>query len=144
VTIKDIISILEEEGINLEWLNLKNFSGLYVRIDNQDIIIINDKLKTFKEIKAALIHELGHYFTGTVYFYNMDKYYIAKCEYKALKWESMFLMPKEEIKKAIKKGITEIWELSEYFDVSDDMVRFRLNLPDIQDLRLMLRDESNI
>jgi Zn-dependent peptidase ImmA (M78 family) len=143
VTIKDIISILEED-INLEWLNLKNFSGLYVRIENQDIIIINNKLKTFREIKLTLIHELGHYFTGTIYSFNMNKSYIDKCEYKAFKWASMFLMPKEEIKKAIKKGITEVWELAEYFDVSDDMVIFILNLPDVQDLRLMLRDESNI
>jgi Zn-dependent peptidase ImmA (M78 family) len=135
VSIEDIIEILENENIQLEWLNLNHFLGIYVRIDNQDIIVINNRLKTLKEIKLSLTHELGHYFTGTIYFYNMDKYYIAKCEYKALKWASMFLMPKDKIVEAINKGITEVWELAEHFEVSEELVRFRLCLPDLQDIK---------
>jgi Zn-dependent peptidase ImmA (M78 family) len=135
VSIEDIIEILEKENIQLEWLNLNYFLGIYIRIDNQDVIVINNKLKTLKEIKLSLIHELGHYFTGTIYFNDMDRYYIAKCEYKALKWASMFLMPREKIEEAINKGITEVWELAEYFDVSEEMVRFRLGLPDLQNIK---------
>jgi len=135
VNIEDIIEILEKENIQLEWLNLNNFLGIYIRIDNQDIIVINNRLKNIKEIKLSLIHELGHFFTGTIYFCDMDRYYIAKCEYKALKWASMFLMPKEKIVEAINKGITEVWELAEYFEVSEELVGFRLCLPDLQDIK---------
>lgn len=134
MSLEDIIHILEKENIEVEWMDLKHFAGVYVKIEDSHIIVLNNNLKSQKEIKVALIHELGHFFTGTIYRHEMGYFYVDKCEYKALKWAVMFLMPKEEIEKAIKKGVKEVWDLAEYFDVPEEWVVFRLNLPDVQDL----------
>lgn len=135
MNIDDIFKIIEQENIKLEWLNLKYFTGLYVKIEDENIIVLNNNLKDTKKIKLALLHELGHFFTGTIYHQGMNYLYKNKCEYKALKWIITFLMPKNEIEKAIKKGIIEIWELAEYFDIPEEWVVFRLTLPDVEDLR---------
>ncbi len=133
---EDIMYILEKEGIKLEWMDLKHFAGVYIKIEDLHIIVLNNNLKSQREIRLTLLHELGHFFTGTFYKHEMEYLYIDKCEYKALKWATTFLMPKQEVEKAIKKGIKEVWELAEYFDVPEEWVRFRLNLPDIKNLNL--------
>ena len=33
-------------------------------------------------------------------------------------------IPKDEMEEAMEQGYEELWELSEYFDVSEDMVKF--------------------
>lgn len=135
MSIDVILEIIEKENIKIEWLNLKYFTGLYVKIEDENIIVLNNNLRDTQKIKLILLHELGHFFTGTIYHQGMNYLYKNKCEYKALRWATTFLMPKSEIEKAIRKGVIEIWELAEYFDVPEEWVVFRLKLPDVQDLK---------
>jgi hypothetical protein len=37
-----------------------------------------------------------------------------------------------------RQGIVEVWELADYFIVTEDMIRFRLSLPDILESSLGL------
>lgn len=49
---------------------------------------------------------------------------IEQQEYRANKWAIKKLIPKNELEQAIKEGNEEIWQLAEYFDITEDMVRF--------------------
>ena len=70
-----------------------------------------------------LAHEMGHCVTGS--FYNSD----AACdirkrhEIRADKWAIKQLIPQEELQEAVAAGYSEIWDLAEYFDVPEDLMR---------------------
>ena len=73
--------------------------------------------------RVHLSHELGHCATGS--FYNI--YAAVDCrqrhENRANKWAIQALIPVEELDNAIAGGCTEIWELAERFQVTEDFVR---------------------
>ena len=73
--------------------------------------------------RVHLIHEIGHCVTGS--FYN--RYATVDCrqrhENRADKWAVQQLIPASELDIAIAEGCTELWELAERFDVTEDFMR---------------------
>lgn len=80
-------------------------------------------LESTAQEKVLLGHELGHCVTGSFYNRYSDYDVKAKAEYKADKWAVKKLIPKDELKSAADSGITEVWELAEYFNVTEDFVK---------------------
>ncbi len=60
---------------------------------------------------------------------------VGKVEYKAMRWATETLIPIEYLRIAIlqEKHWTN-WVLAEYFDVTIEMIDFRLQLPDAEEL----------
>lgn len=81
------------------------------------------QLETEAEERVHLAHELGHCITGS--FYNMysDADIRRRHEIRADRRAAAWLVPVEELKSVIEKGMTEIWTLAEYFDVTEDFLR---------------------
>lgn len=73
--------------------------------------------------KEALAHELGHCEYGG--FYNRySKHDVRiKAERRADKWAFTKLVPHGQLMQAVRHGITEVWELSEFFDVSCEFMQ---------------------
>ncbi len=73
--------------------------------------------------RVHLSHELGHCLTGS--FYNI--YAAVDCrqkhENKANKWAVQALIPVDDLDEAIAQGCTEVWELAERFQVTEELVR---------------------
>lgn len=73
--------------------------------------------------RVHLSHELGHCLTGS--FYNI--YAAADCrqrhENRANKWAIQKLIPVDDLDDAIATGCTEVWELAERFQVTEDFIR---------------------
>ena len=73
--------------------------------------------------RVHLSHELGHCITGSFY----SRYTAVDCrqrhENRANKWAIRALIPVEELDNAIAGGCTEIWELAEQFQVTEDFIR---------------------
>ncbi|MBQ3193470.1 MAG: ImmA/IrrE family metallo-endopeptidase [Oscillospiraceae bacterium] len=73
--------------------------------------------------RVHLSHELGHCITGS--FYN--RYAAVDCrqrhENKANKWAIEALIPVDELDEAIADGCTEVWELADRFQVTEDFIR---------------------
>lgn len=88
--------------------------------------------------RCVLAEELGHHFTSVgqaisqTSFHYRDRLVVSKVEYRAMRWAALHLMPLEKLRKAVKKGVVERWELAEYFDVTEDMIDFRVQLPDLR------------
>jgi hypothetical protein len=73
--------------------------------------------------RVHLAHELGHCVTGS--FYNR---YAAvdsrrRHENRADRWAISQIIPPEALDQAIASGYTELWELTEFFGVTEDFVR---------------------
>ena len=46
-----------------------------------------------------------------------------KCEKRADKWAVESLVPRDQLEAAIADGRVEPWELAEYFDVTEELIR---------------------
>lgn len=84
--------------------------------------------ETSAEERTHLAHELGHCVTGS--FYN--RYTAVDCrqrhENRADKWAIRKIISATELDDAVTKGITELWELADYFDVTESFMRKALCL----------------
>lgn len=73
--------------------------------------------------RVHLSHELGHCVTGA--FYNI--YALAdlrqRHENRADKWAIQRLIPVEQLDDAIACGHTELWDLAEYFGVTESFLK---------------------
>lgn len=72
--------------------------------------------------QVHLAHELGHCATGA--FYNRYSPFDLrqKHERKADAWAIRQLVPEAELMEAVCAGITELWDLAELFDVTNEFM----------------------
>ena len=70
-----------------------------------------------------LAHELGHCCTGS--FYNIHAAHDTRLrhEHRADKWAIRQLITPEGLDEAVANGCTEIWQLAEYFGVTEGFIR---------------------
>ena len=75
------------------------------------------------EEKSAVLHEGGHYATGTTHEVCSPWDLVEKHEYKADKWAVQRALTAEELDEAVAGGCTEMWELAEHFGVTEELMR---------------------
>jgi Zn-dependent peptidase ImmA (M78 family) len=75
-----------------------------------------------REEKTRLAHEVGHCETGTYYVRHMPKICRRRNENRANRWAYENVLPFCEIQAALDEGNHDIWELAEYFDVTDEFM----------------------
>ena len=125
MTINELYSFAENESVTVtafplnerEALSVMDSDGsCYVAIDPEKVVSASDE-------KTKLGHEIGHCMTGA--FYNVYSSFDVKQrhENRADKWAIKKLIPKDELEKAVKNGYSEIWELAELFQVTEDFMR---------------------
>lgn len=114
----ELYKMMEDENINYINHDLFSTSGMIAHYEDITAIIVDDKkVKGQVAENTVLIQELGHYMSGAYYRTNSPYELIEKMEHKADKkaWEEFF--PYEEIKELMKKGLTTVTQLAEYYDV---------------------------
>lgn len=126
----DLYQWLQDEGVFLFDRQLP-FSGekthaVTIHLEHTDtwgIFLDKFRLSTSAEEKASLLHESGHYATGTTHAAASPFDLVEKHEYKANKWAIERLLSIDELDEAVADGCTEIWELAERFGVTEDLMR---------------------
>lgn len=73
--------------------------------------------------RMHLGHELGHCITGSFYNIYATVDSRQRHENQADKWAIHALLPVEALDDAIAQGYTELWELAEFFGVTESFVR---------------------
>ena len=121
----ELYNIAEKSGIRVDDFKLdENTQSLAVYFDDMYAIAIDiSKLNSNAEIMEALAHELGHCKTHSLYNINNILDVRTKHEYNADKWACEKLIPKEEMQEAFENGYVEVWQLAEYFDVTESLVK---------------------
>lgn len=92
-------------------ISIPNFIGIDV-----------DSLHTTIEEKELLAHELGHHIRNAFYKIHSPIETKRRMEERATRWAVLTLVPAEELKKALHEGCTQIYQLAERFDVSDEFM----------------------
>lgn len=117
-----------EHQIEVDWLPLCSLDALSVEYDNGTcaIAINPDRIQSSADENTKLAHELGHCLYGGFYSAVTPLYIREKHEYKANVWAVQFLIPWDELYKAVHNGITQRWELAEYFSVTEVFMNLAL------------------
>lgn len=115
MTLDELYIRAQQQGIEIDNFEMReivsaSFPENWIAIDTK-------KIETRAEEKVILAHEIGHCETGSFYNIHSPHDLRGKHEYTANKRSYQILIPHAELKAAVKKGLTEIWELAEYFDV---------------------------
>lgn len=127
--LNELYNLAENENITIFDWHVQDIDGIYLNYDKINAIGLNyDEFGTYIDEKCTLAHELGHYFTQSIYPIScQNQILIDKSEYKANKFAINILIPYEDLKLAIKKGVTTIYNLAEYFEVKIDLMLFAIN-----------------
>ena len=122
VTNDDLYGIAERRGHVVVCESLTETPSLSLQTNKRCYIAIDQRLNVQQE-REALAHELGHCEYGG--FYNRySKYDIrAKAERRADKWAFAKLVPYGQLMRAVRHGVTEVWDLAELFDVSCEFMQ---------------------
>ena len=115
MTLDELYDRAQQQGIEIDNFQMREIVS--VSFPENWIAIDRKKIKTRAEEKVILAHEVGHCETGS--FYNIHSAFDVreKHEYRANKRSFQMLIPHEELLAAVDRGLTEIWELAEHFDV---------------------------
>lgn len=87
------------------------------------IMMDPSKLPTEAEQRQTLAHELGHWFTGSFYNRYAKLDLRQKHENRADKWAIEQLVPADALAQAVASGHTELWDLAEYFGVTEAFMK---------------------
>ena len=123
-TLKELHEIAETEDIEILNIKSEKCKSMSIQTDSGNCYIgIDDTDMTKAEETVCKAHELGHCVTGS--FYNRYSRFdlISKHEHRADSWAIEKLIDEDELKNAFKHGVIVIWELAEYFEVTEDFMR---------------------
>ena len=119
MTKENLYNYADKENINISYTNnLKKSNGLYMKVNDVDYIILDNKLDGIDE-KMALAEEIAHYEVGvtpTIPFKN-DYYNMlirSKNEFKAFKWMVNEMIPKDKLKLFLKQNMSK-------FEIADEL-----------------------
>lgn len=119
----DLYAFADAKGITVIPFRLTNCESVSIVQNNNYYIGIDDaQLETSKEERVHLAHEIGHCETGTLYYAASPFSIREKAEYQADKWAIKKLIPKDEFINLLKKD-TPIWELADYFNVTEEYIK---------------------
>lgn len=122
----DLYDYADSEDIAVYWYSLRKGPSLSLppsNFDNGAVALDPWKLNTIAEETVCLGHEVGHCKEGA--FYNR----FASCdlrkkhENRADKWAIEYLVPVDQLDKAIAEGHTELWDLADYFGLTEEFMR---------------------
>lgn len=144
---QEIYDYIDNNGIKLvidkEGLLPQSIKGLYVFIKGElppTIVLSGEVDLSTAYGRCILAEEIGHYET-TVYktilnkeqqtFFHREQYHCVsyiQAEREARKWGARFLMPEKEFIKKLKEFALTGESLSDYFGVTDEFIKMRLNM----------------
>lgn len=114
----------DAKNITVDCFDLEHIECMSMIFNDEYFITINPfSLASHSDELVKLAHEIGHCETGCLYDANTPLWVRQKYECAADKWAIKKLIPKDELETAFEEGYTEVWELAEYFDVTEDFVR---------------------
>lgn len=102
--------------------------GTTIRDENYYAIFLDiTKLRSIKVYNGVCLHEVGHVATGALHKVDSPYETVERSEYRANRWGFENYLKVEEFKEAFAAGYTELWQLSDYFDLPEETIRKALS-----------------
>ena len=124
-SLQDLYSIAEQNNIAVDCFELEKREALSLMDCSGSCYIAIDpcKLGSIQDERLKLAHELGHCKTGAFYNQWAARDIRRKHENKADKWAIKKLIPEDELDVAVLEGYCALWDLADYFNVTEDFMR---------------------
>lgn len=84
------------------------------------------KIRSTRLLRGICYHELGHVATGALHKVDSPFECVERSEYRANRWAAENYLNEEAFREAFRLGYTELWQLSEYFDLPESDVQTAL------------------
>ena len=81
------------------------------------------KIRSTKLLRGVCFHELGHIATGALHKVDSPYELVERSEYRATRWCVENYLTEEAFRAAFAAGYTELWQLSEYFDLPEKSIQ---------------------
>ena len=116
----DLYDIAEKSNIAVHNFKMKKAKAVSVP---GNIGLDESKMENEAEKTVCFAHELGHQFKNAFYDISSTFETRERQEARATRWAVNELVPVDELLKAFKTGHTEIYDLAEYFNVTEEFIR---------------------
>lgn len=115
----------EVADIDVIWMPLQVDQSIATQFEDGTCAIGIDpwKMETVEKEIVSMAHELGHCKTGAFYNKYAKRDIRKKHENRADKWAIKELISAEDLDEAIADGHTEMWDLADYFHVTEEFMR---------------------
>ena len=80
------------------------------------------KIQSTKLLRGVCLHELGHIATGALHKVDSPYELVERSEYRAARWTTETYLQEEAFREAFALGYTELWQLSEYFELPEKCI----------------------
>lgn len=123
--IQSLYNLAKQQNIEVMSWNMPQTESMSVMLEDGRCFVGMDESVRDGGVqeRVHLSHELGHCVTGSFYNIYAAIDYRQRHENRANKWAIQALIPVEELDEAIAEGCTEIWELAERFQVTEEFIR---------------------
>ena len=102
----------------------KNFA---IAFFDDFLVIDRSKCKTAAQERTVLAHEAGHYLSGAFYHAYSPFEVKEQAEHRAFSAAVEKYIPVHEILNCLRMGLTEPWQMAEYFNLDEDFVEKALH-----------------
>ena len=121
--LQKLYDMAESHQVGVYFYDLGDTAAATVSGENFCAIALNPRdNRCERQELEHLSHEMGHIETGTLHRPGADELEILRSEYRCAAWVVKYLVPIDELLEAAEHGYTEIWELAEYFGVSEECI----------------------
>lgn len=98
--------------------------GATVR-DGTDMAIFLDftLIRSTRQLKGVCLHEQGHAATGALHKVSSPYETVERSEYRANRWCAQHYLTSDDFREAFSYGISQSWELADYFDLPEEDVK---------------------
>lgn len=119
----NLLKIADQGNYQISFKKTDDIKSVSLEFNNNLYININEsQIESDAEKRVCLAHELGHCISGTLYTLNHSNLYRGSAEYRADYRAAQLVIPIVDLKKCVGKGITEKYELAEFFGVTEEFV----------------------
>lgn len=77
------------------------------------------KIGSTRLLRGVCCHELAHVATGALHKVDSPYELAERSEYRAIRWMAERYLTEQAFREAFSAGYTELWQLSEYFDMPE-------------------------
>ena len=84
------------------------------------------QIRSTRLLRGICCHEMAHVATGALHKVDSPYELAERSEYRAKRWTAQRYLTETEFREAFAAGYTELWQLSEYFDLPERDVQAAL------------------
>ena len=123
-TLSSLYRQCERKNITVVEFPLPENASMSLEADEKCYIGIDRKqLQNDADERTRLAHEIGHCVTGSFYSRYTAVDSRQRHENRADKWAVRRLISADDLDNAVAEGHTELWDLADYFGVTEDFIK---------------------